>query len=55
MNEHRKLLSLLLTGAIGNREYRMLSDDLNNREHGNPPDAKPESRAAERRSGTVKP
>jgi hypothetical protein len=32
MCQHRKLLSLLLTGAIGNAEYRMLVADLNNRE-----------------------
>lgn len=32
MCPHRKLLSLLLTGAISNREYRLLLDDLNKRE-----------------------
>lgn len=32
MDVHRRLLSLLLTGAISNREYRVLVDDLNRRE-----------------------
>lgn len=32
MCPHRRLLSLLLTGAISNAEYRLLVADLNQRE-----------------------
>ena len=32
MCEHRRLLNLLLQGAISNAEYRMLVADLNARE-----------------------
>jgi hypothetical protein len=32
MDPHRRLLSLLLAGAISNAEYRLLVSDLNRRE-----------------------
>ena len=33
MDEHRRLESLLMQGALSNTEYKKLIDDLNKREH----------------------